>query len=453
VFVMDELDKGTASYDDRANELVGTMVKSAETTRNAADASKEEAEAKKKQAEETRAAKVALDAWNKSLQESEKFTREQIKTYDGAVDGLWEIADVTNQVGMTDHQKAVQAIRDAKAEQTAKADELLGTALLATSTDAGRETAYAAHKQALLTIDQNYTDEMFAVNKANNEKIKADNKKLEEEKRAEMIATVEAGIQLASDLVGQTSDVISQFMDRFTDALSETMDRLTSVQEGLEELGDTGEEVGKLTGDALMEAYLEGKVGLDELSEAQKAQLEASLKAEAEYLKKRAKAEREAALNAFNIQKGLNVAEALMGAALATIAAFKIGPIAGAIAAPIIAGLTGAQVGLIMSQEPPFHDGGGIGQLTNGSFQSKYAPDELSIRAQKGEWMTSRLGVATLGEETLRNANKGIAPDRGLRVFQVYDGKIISEATQDQLKTNSDLRASLNKTRPGHRNK
>lgn len=257
----------------------------------------------------------------------------------------------------------------------------------------------------------------------------------------------------AQSIAGALGDVADLFLEKWSSALDATRDQLDTVRAGLEELGSAGVYAGGLTGDALTQAYLSGRVSLDELSAAQQAQLETRLKAEQTYLEGVEAAQRDAAMKAFALQKAAAVSQALIAGAVAVVQALaQLGPIAGGIAAVAIGATTAAQVATISAEQPAFHSGGFVDAVAAGAAPGRsYAPDEVSTRLQTGEAVLSRVGRSTLGDDTIRRANRGEGAAPVVNVTQLYDGQIIGTVVQDQLKSSSALRRAVATSRPGHR--
>jgi hypothetical protein len=273
-------------------------------------------------------------------------------------------------------------------------------------------------------------------------------------REAEALATVGTALDVAAQVSEAFSAVSGAILDGWTEALSATQEKLGAVSEGLAELGDEGVNAGALTGAALTRAYLEGEVGADELSAAQKEQLEANLQAEEARLKQVEAAQREAAMKAFNMNKAASISSTIIAGALAVVQALaQLGPIAGAAAGIAIGATTGAAVASIAAEQPTFHSGGFVDDFMAGSGPGgSYAPDEVSTRLQTGEAVLSRVGRSMLGDETIRRANRGAPSSPVVNVTQVYDGQVIGRAVQDQIKTSSTLRRAVNATsRLGHR--
>jgi hypothetical protein len=95
----------------------------------------------------------------------------------------------------------------------------------------------------------------------------------------------------------------------------------------------------------------------------------------------------------FEVNKAISIIETIIAGALGVISAFKLGPIAGAIAAAAIGITTGIQVALISSQKPPpkpaFATGviglEGAGTATSDSIDAKLSRGESVITAKATE--------------------------------------------------------------------
>lgn len=292
--------------------------------------------------------------------------------------------------------------------------------------------------------------------KAELERLRQEESADQEEARQEALDldrdAFEAKVGTAAEVASQVNAALSAgadyFLEKWTTALDATTSRLDEVRGALDEFSKQSVDAASLTGHALVEAFTSGEVALDELSAAQQADLQTRLTAEEAFLAQKAKVERDAAIKAFNASKGTSIAEAVINGAVAATAALRLGPIAGPIAAGAIGGLVAVQVGTIAAQEPAFHSGGIVGQSSPG-----YAPDERSYRLQTGEGILSRVGRSVIGDETIRRANRGQGSSPVVSVTQTYDGRVIGQVVQDQVKSSSTLRRSLAQGRPGHRSR
>jgi hypothetical protein len=142
---------------------------------------------------------------------------------------------------------------------------------------------------------------------------------------------------------------------------------------------------------------------------------------------------------AFLIQKGLALAQIAIDTQRAVMAALAdpllLGPakVAG-VAAAIASGAAAA--GIVARQKPPEvkHSGGPI----NG------APDEVDVRMRRGEWAVNPQGRAVLGDDALRDANRGVAPGaQPIVVVHQYQHRAFGAFVQDDVRLNGPLRKTI----------
>lgn len=140
---------------------------------------------------------------------------------------------------------------------------------------------------------------------------------------------------------------------------------------------------------------------------ARQDQLEEHLTAaQRKALAERVDAAKAAARAAFNNYKAAQLAQAFVGMASAFVAGLDDAPFPANL---VVAGLSAAaaipQIATIASTQPAFHDGG-----------------EVQARLLPGEWVNSRQGRSVLGDETLRRADAGMAPQsQELVLVTVYE--------------------------------
>jgi len=116
--------------------------------------------------------------------------------------------------------------------------------------------------------------------------------------------------------------------------------------------------------------------------------------------------------------KAARISEAVINGAVAITRAFaELGPIGGAVMAPIVGAQTAVQVGLIAQQRPTFHRGGYL------ASPSMLSPDEVVIRRNEVPAMMTAQGARTLGQSGLARMNAGEAPATGGGVFVMLDGR------------------------------
>lgn len=293
--------------------------------------------------------------------------------------------------------------------------------------------------------------------KAELERLRQEESADQEEARQEALdldrAAFEAKVGTAAEVASQVNAALSAgadyFLEKWTSALDVTTTQLDKVRGALDEFSAQSVDAASLTGHALVEAFTSGEVALDDLSASQQADLQTRLQAEESFLAQKEKIQRDAALKAFNVSKATASAEAFINGAVAATAALRLGPIAGPIAAGAIAGLVTVQIAAIANEEPAFHSGGIVG----GAPSPGYAPDERPYRLQTEEAVLSRVGRSVIGDETIRRANRGQGSSPVVQVTQTYDGRVIGQVVQDQVKSSSTLRRSLAQGRPGHRSR
>lgn len=131
-------------------------------------------------------------------------------------------------------------------------------------------------------------------------------------------------------------------------------------------------------------------------------------------------ASRQVRMRLFTAMKAARISEAVINGAVAITRAFaELGPIGGAVMAPIVGAQTAVQVGLIAQQRPTFHRGGYL------ASPSMLSPDEVVIRRNEVPAMMTAQGARTLGQSGLARMNAGEAPVTGGGVFVMLDGRRI----------------------------
>ena len=226
-------------------------------------------------------------------------------------------------------------------------------------------------------------------------------KKSAEEAAAHIRSVAAASTATLDSLLGAMHQFASLAADEAAEAAEKAADRLSNISGLLAELTAEQVDASTLTGDALVKAYKRGEVGVEELSEAQKASIASALSAQEDAAAKRARSERKAARAAWQTQQDLNIAQTFAAGAVALIQAFaQLGPVAGAIAGIGIAAATAASIATISSQKPAFHSGGVVGGSANGQ-------GEVSARLLPGEALLNRQATNALGPSGVAALNSG----------------------------------------------
>lgn len=233
------------------------------------------------------------------------------------------------------------------------------------------------------------------------------------------------------DLGNQIGQIAAEFSGRFQDALGDTQGKIDEIGGLLKDLGANTVDASRLSGRALVEAYKDGKVAAKDLNSAQRQFIAANLRAEKAALAQKAEAQRKQALVAFAVQKGVAIAGAIVNTAQAVMTALaQLGPIAGGVAAGVVAAIGATQVGLIASEKPKFASGG----FLNGRGA---ADGSIPMIGHEGEAVLSRQGRATMGDDTIRKANAGIPIESAsgpLRLAMVYKHRVFDYFMRDHLR-------------------
>jgi glycerol-3-phosphate cytidylyltransferase-like family protein len=152
-------------------------------------------------------------------------------------------------------------------------------------------------------------------------------------------------------------------------------------------------------------------------------------------LKERIAAQRQAAMQAFEINKIAKLAEATINTAAAITQALASAPPPANLIAAGIAGAAGAtQVAAIAGAQPAFHSGGMV-------------PDEVPARLVTGEAVLSRVGRSMIGDEQIRAANAGMAPPTKVVAINQYRHQVFRPFIRDHLRMGGDLTDTIRGTR------
>lgn len=173
-----------------------------------------------------------------------------------------------------------------------------------------------------------------------------------------------------SQLASQFSSIYNQDLQNQLDAIDAkkeaALDALDKQMEAELEAAGVADETAVESAEAALEAAKE-EGDAEEILAAEKALKKAQI--EEDYANKKEQIEKEAAMASYKVElaqfktnKALNIAQALIAGAQAALQALKLGPIAGPIAAAVMAGLTAYQIKVIREQQAPtaptFAEGG-----------------------------------------------------------------------------------------------
>ena len=217
-----------------------------------------------------------------------------------------------------------------------------------------------------------------------------------------------------------------------------------AIQDRIQLVGNFANQLGDLTA-AGIEQTLQG---IEQQEKAALARAGDDLEAQ-EQIRKEYEARRKTELaSAFKLQKGVDIASAIMSGASAAIGALApppkgMGPNAAGLAmAALVAATTGTQVATIAAQQPAFHQGGIVGGI-----------GDQQITAQGGEVVLNREAVAALGGAASANSlNAGGGGGGAVVVQMTYKQRVFDAVVADNIAKGGPLRSALNRSaRAGRR--
>lgn len=248
--------------------------------------------------------------------------------------------------------------------------------------------------------------------------------------------------QAKVDRTLQALDLISQFQDAIFGGLTELSRRQQdATREAVSEQKEANRDLRGERKD--LKAQL-----LEDITEEERATIEAqiaTLDAEIDVGKKRAKRRREDALKAFRASKAIALADVAFRTSAAVMAAFAIfgpPPSPVGIASAAAAGTNAAiQTGLILSEKPPqFHDG------FDGSFPVfTQGPDERNAVLRRGEPVLNSRAADNLGRENIQRLNQtGGGGGMGAGPMGLFfDGRQIDDLVTRTLNRGGQLGAQI----------
>ena len=179
---------------------------------------------------------------------------------------------------------------------------------------------------------------------------------------------------------------------------------------------------------------------IDQEEEEALAKAEGNLEAQ-EKIRKDFEKKRKSELSAaYEKKKALEIANAIISGASASIAALApppvgLGPVAGAFLVPAIAATTAMQIATISQQSPSFHQGGIVGGM-----------GDQPITAQGGEVILNRSAVAALGgAQAADSLNDGGSAGGTVVVQMTYKQRVFDQVVVDNLAKGGPLRSALNR--------
>jgi len=211
------------------------------------------------------------------------------------------------------------------------------------------------------------------------------------------------------------SQALQEAIEAETEAERQAYEKLYGTILGvLGPVGELGAAMAEISERQLEGIREERKALRDQITEAtgyEKIRLQQRLDA----LNDEAEGYRKLQMVAFRVRKGIAISEAIVnGAVAATRALAELGPVAGGIAAAVIATTTAAQVALISSERPKFHTG--------------LDPSEMPAVITRGEGVANVRAMNQPGfAETLRAANAGLPAQSSGPVVIALNDRILAQ--------------------------
>lgn len=258
-----------------------------------------------------------------------------------------------------------------------------------------RDAIIRAHKDKAKKISELLNEELISFNEFADEMVKIDQQK-SDALLAHDISVAESKIATAEKVNSQIDGLIGISLDKRTAAIDEA----------------EAAELARVEGNAEAEADIRSK-----FDERRKTELGALFKA----------------------QQATEIATTIMSGASAAIGALApaptgLGPVAGVPLAALIAATTAAQIGVISSQQPSFHQGGMIG-----------GHGDQAITAQGGEAVLNRGAVASLGGAAgVDSLNAGAGGGGAVVVQMTYKQRVLDELVVDNLAKGGPLKRAIN---------
>lgn len=386
----------------------------AEAARKRAEARAAQAEKERKATEELRLEQEYAEAAAKARAVAEERLKRAIEerqrkeqAYADGIAGLRQIETEAN----ADRLSEMDALTKKRDDDIAALNQSISAQLKAAEgNELKQQEIERAGQAARLAIQQRFERDKGRIIAQNNAKIAEENAAA----LADLAAKTEARQEKIRDtlraIAGATVDTLGAMLDyaasrageAFTaaqDAATDAASQVTELESLIEGLGLTTVDAAALTGQALVDAYKEGKVAAEDLTETQKRQLAEQLAAEADAARQREGEQRAAALAAWEAQHEAAIATALLQIPLSVATALGSVPFPFNIPLAAAAGALATKAAAdVAAQTPP-------------SFRTGYMPDQqLAFIEPQSEIVAPASAVQALGgRDAARDAFAGMS--------------------------------------------
>lgn len=357
------------------------------------------------------ASAAAREAAEKRLAD---FLRQRAEAEEAYADGLASIRAMEQEAN-ADRLSELDALAAARDEQVANLNRTLTEQLAATEgNEIRQQEVEQAGRDARLAIEQRYQRDRGAIIAEGNAAVAEQNQTAlddlaakTEAKQEQIRSTLKSVAMAAADTVGAMLDYAAtragEAFDAARQAATDAAAQVAGLESLIEGLGLTTVDSATLTGEALVNAYKDGKVAAEDLTEAQKRQVAERLAAEADAARQLEGEQRAAALASWESQHEAAVAAALLQIPLSIAQTLGSVPFPFNIPLAAAAGALATKAAAdVAAASPP-------------SFRSGYMPDQqLAYIEPQSEIVAPASAVQALGgRKAARDAFAGVAPSGG----------------------------------------
>jgi hypothetical protein len=453
-----QIDGATASMKVASDALAENHDKHIEL----AAAEQKEREEKEKQKESrkghTAAVKEEADALrrlNEAMAAENALAEASQKKWESAETGLQNIRIAAEAAGQAE-EGAIGKATIAMQQQIKKAGELRQQMLDVALTTTAQETANQEYHQTSMAVEAAYQRALTDIRQKAadaGDKLRAESAKKEAAVLAKGLADqkemakagAKAEVDAAKSAMATLSTALNGILAKESDAAKQAYSKVHQLDTLLAGLSKTTIKAADLSGKALVKAYKSGEVAAGDLSDAQKAALESTLKAEAKAAKKSAEIKKSAAMEAWTISQGVAMAQATVNTFLAISSALADStvPYPANLVVAAAAGAAGVaeEVSIATAKPPSFRSGGMVSDAA--ILGANALPDARLISAEVGEGVVNRRGMQAIGgEDGLRKITAGIPsapPTINLRLRHEVVDRMVGELATRPSNTRSLL--------------
>ena len=323
--------------------------------------------------EQERLALIA-DYTGASVAVERKFNNERAESYTDALNVIKEKAAEARKAQLT----GIEEVKAARQDEISVIYKTQAEVLALADTDEERLNAYKAADEARGEAERRYMQQL---------------KKLAEEQKQ---IYIDIGMTVLNTVGSMADMVTGRIMSAASSAAQEAAGQVAELTRMIESLGSSTVNAAGLSGDALVDAYREGKVAAGDLSKSQKQYIANTLYAEKKAAEEREDAQKKSALAAFRIQKGIAIAIATINAIMGVSQAAGSAPPPANIPAIIAATATGAAniAAAVAVPAPKFHSGT---LYVDGPSARGLDASEVPAILQRGEAVVSRQAMRLPG--------------------------------------------------------